>query len=131
VILFDSHGQLVSRSYGFRIAYSLTPTGWSEMGKLIMLNSSGNPAALGFVPGQPGPNPPPQSAFGLVVFNAEAFKSQDFTDSDTQIGGAGFDNKLNATLPGYGPEAAEETWIDQNSVPLIVNRYNGTLIRGE
>src|SRR6266550_8077634 len=45
VILFDAHGQLVSRTYGFRIAYSLTPTGWSDMGRLIMLNSSGNPSA--------------------------------------------------------------------------------------
>ena len=30
-----------------------------------------------------------------------------------------------------GPEQAEEDWIDKNSIPLIVNRYNGTLIRGE
>src|SRR6185295_9444931 len=38
VILFDSHGQLVSKTYGFRIAYPTS--GWSEMGRLIMLNSS-------------------------------------------------------------------------------------------
>ncbi|HEV8378692.1 MAG TPA: prepilin-type N-terminal cleavage/methylation domain-containing protein [Tepidisphaeraceae bacterium] len=131
VILFDSHGQLVSRTYGFRIGYS--PTVWSEMGKLIMLNSSGNPPGPGLVPGQPGPNPPPQSAFGLVLFNAEAFKGQDFHDADTQVGGAGFNNAPSATLPGYagGPEDLEERWLDQNSIPLIVNRYNGTLIRGE
>ena len=130
VILFDAHGQLVSRSYGFRLGY---PGGiWSEMGKLIMLSSSGPAPPIDFVPGQPGPNPPPQSAFGLVLFNSEAFHGQDFTDSDTQIAGAGFNNVLGASLPGYGgAEAAEETWIDQNSIPLIINRYNGTLIRGE
>jgi hypothetical protein len=137
VILFDGHGQLVSRTYGFRLGYS--PTIWSDMGKLIMLNTSGNPPGPGFVPGQPvggsgSPTPPPpQSAFGLVLFNAEAFRSQDFTDSDAQVAGSGFNNAPNATLPGYGggPEQKEEDWIDQNSVPLIINRYNGTLIRGE
>ena len=49
--------------------------------------------------------------------------------------GSGFANGASAigsSLPGYpGPEQAEEDWIDQNSVPLIINRYNGTLIRGE
>ncbi|HEV8293392.1 MAG TPA: hypothetical protein VGP94_15755, partial [Tepidisphaeraceae bacterium] len=51
VILFDGHGQLVSRNYGFRISY---PGGiWSEMGKLLLLNSSGAPPGpgFGFVPG--------------------------------------------------------------------------------
>ncbi len=28
-------------------------------------------------------------------------------------------------------ERGEEGWIDDNSVPLLINRYNGTLIRGE
>jgi hypothetical protein len=27
-------------------------------------------------------------------------------------------------------EKGEEDWIDGNSVPLIINRYNGTLVRG-
>ena len=143
VILFDSHGQLVSRTYGFRLAYPGSTPGslvWSDMGRLIMLNSSSNPPAPGFVPGQPiggsSPTPPyPQSAFGLVVFNAEAFKAKDFTDSDAQVAGSGFANgagAIGSSLPGYpGPELDEETWLDQNSVPLIINRYNGTLIRGE
>jgi len=142
VILFDSHGQLVSRTYGFRLAYP-SPSGagtWSEMGKLIMLSSSGPAPSGDFVPGQPiggsSPTPPyPQSAFGLVVFNAEAFKAKDFTDSDAQVAGSGFANgagAIGSSLPGYpGPELDEETWLDQNSVPLIINRYNGTLIRGE
>jgi prepilin-type N-terminal cleavage/methylation domain-containing protein len=144
VILFDSHGQLVSRSYGFRLGYPGATAGaanWSDMGKLIMLNSSGNPPALCFLPGQTiggaqTPTPPPsQSAFGLVVFSAEAFRSQDFTDSDAQVSGSGFANSsgaIGSSLPSYlGPEQTEEDWIDKNSIPLIVNRYNGTLIRGE
>jgi hypothetical protein len=28
-------------------------------------------------------------------------------------------------------EAAEEDWLDKNSTLLLVNRYNGTLMKGE
>ena len=137
VILFDSHGQLVSRTYGFRLGY---PAGgsanWSEMGRLLMLNSSSaSPPALGFVPGQPiggaASVPLPQSAFGLVLFNAETFKSQGYSEADSQVSGSGWDGSK-GPLPAYvNGEKQKEDWIDQNSVPLIVNRYNGTLIRGE
>jgi hypothetical protein len=27
--------------------------------------------------------------------------------------------------------AHEEAWLDNNSTPLMINRYNGTLVRGE
>jgi hypothetical protein len=69
----------------------------------------------------------------VIVFNAEAFNGQGFTEEDTQVGGSGFPNSKGAALPGYGggPEQKEEDWLDQNSIPLMVNRYNGTLIRGE
>jgi type II secretory pathway pseudopilin PulG len=134
VILFDGHGQLACRTYGFRMV-SIDPAGkpvWSEMGKLLSLKTSGAPPSF-YVPGGGAPaTPPPQSAFGLVVFNAESFKSQDFTDADTQLAGSGFDNGPGKSLSGYaGAESKEEEWIDQNSVPLMINRYNGTLIKGE
>ena len=151
VILFDSHGQIVCRNYGFRIGADPDPTTgkprkWSDMGKLLAPSSSGNPPVWGFIPGQgwlanaSGPlNPPaPQSSFGFVVFSAEAYKSSDYSDADTQIGGSGFNNGPNASLGGYmtpgnngKSEAQKETWIDQNSVPFLINRYNGTLVRGE
>jgi hypothetical protein len=32
----------------------------------------------------------------------------------------------------YAPaERNEEAWLDNNSTPLMINRYNGTLVRGE
>jgi type II secretory pathway pseudopilin PulG len=148
VILFDSHGHLVSRSYGFRLGYPgppgppAGPPTWSEMGRLLALNQGPTPPPNDFIPGQnfgvapptttPLNPPAPTSAFGLVIFSSEAFKGQDHRDDDSQGGGSGFFNQKGQTLPGYsGPEQAEELWIDQNSVPLIINRYNGTLIRGE
>ena len=46
-------------------------------------------------------------------------------------------NNGNAIDPQMQPaaynaaEQGEETWIDENSTPLLVNRFNGTLVRGE
>src|SRR5205085_1338503 len=39
VILFDQHGQLVSRTYAFRLGYIMPAGGaqWSDMGKLLFL----------------------------------------------------------------------------------------------
>ena len=42
-------------------------------------------------------------------------------DTDPQFAGGGYDDD----------EAREERWLDQNATPVLINRYNGTLIRGE
>ena len=74
----------------------------------------------------------PVSAFGFVLFDGVTFLESIGAD----------DPSTNPDLRGRtdpqvsGPknphnEDAEETWIDENSTPLIVNRYNGTLIRAE
>ena len=58
-------------------------------------------------------------------------------DRDAFIGGSGAADEKAANQDGQwagtysAHELAEETWIDQNSVPLQINRYNGTLVRGE
>jgi prepilin-type N-terminal cleavage/methylation domain-containing protein len=125
VILFDLHGQLVARTYGFRLDRGGLP---SDMHKLLYVQAGASTAP--YIPGSAAL--PPQSKFGLVLFPDEAFKGNEYTDSDTQIGGGGFNNAPGATLSGYDTaEKGEEDWIDQNSVPFMVNRYNGTLIRGE
>jgi hypothetical protein len=59
------------------------------------------------------------SSFGLVLLDGDAF-SNNANLTDPQATGA-----------TYGTELGEETWIDENSVPLLINRYNGTLVRGE
>ena len=40
------------------------------------------------------------------------------------------DNQPYNSPAGYN-EPAEELWIDQNALSLMINRYNGTLVRGE
>ena len=53
---------------------------------------------------------------GLVIYDNEAFATQEFDPAE------GIKTPL---------EAEENDWLDQNAVPYVVNRYNGTLIRGE
>jgi type II secretory pathway pseudopilin PulG len=52
--------------------------------------------------------------YGLLLYEKQAFAAADPTGSDD----------LN-----YG--AAQADWLNQNALALIVNRYNGTLFRGE
>jgi hypothetical protein len=70
------------------------------------------------------------------MFDREALKSQAFyTDNDysvkypnvnPQVSQYGSGNRAN---PDH--EGQEELWLDDNAVPVLVNRYNGTLLRGE
>ena len=66
-----------------------------------------------------------RSSLGFVLFDRQGFKSvSGHDDGDWQ------------TQPAAGPSdsvfgSPEEQWIDDNSVPLLINRYNGTLIRAE
>ena len=55
-----------------------------------------------------------------------------FADSqvDPRTKPNGADTFNDASTPPSA-EAAEERWIDENSTPLLINRYNGTLVRGE
>ena len=66
---------------------------------------------------------PQLSLFGFVLYDAEPFKSRGYTDSDPQ-----FDPTLAATPP---KSWKRKQWLDKNAVPFLINRYNGTLVRGE
>ena len=54
------------------------------------------------------------SQLGLVIYDNEAFATQNFSKLEKQR-----------------DEADECNWLDANAVPFVLNRYNGTLIRGE
>jgi prepilin-type N-terminal cleavage/methylation domain-containing protein len=73
-----------------------------------------------------------KSCFGFVLFDREMLKTQAFfTENDYS---AKYPN-VTPQLGSYGTpttgEGAEEDWIDKNAVPVLINRYNGTLLRGE
>ncbi|MEA2709979.1 MAG: hypothetical protein QOF78_2580 [Phycisphaerales bacterium] len=108
VILFNGRGQVINRTYGFRSGPA-TPTS-PRMNDLVLMFTS--PSL--FV--NPGTDvTPPSSAFGLVLFDRSQFLTHG-NDTDAQVSQA--------------DPAGEETWIDDNGVPLLVNRYNGSLVRG-
>jgi prepilin-type N-terminal cleavage/methylation domain-containing protein len=98
----------------------------------------------GYYP-QPSMNPQPKptvlSQVGIILFDYDAFKSLGFTDQDADIQSP--PPKMTSTYATPWPilttgdgdsihsEKDEETWLDTNSTPLMVNRFDGSLIRAE
>jgi prepilin-type N-terminal cleavage/methylation domain-containing protein len=114
VILFDGMGRLTFKTYGFLLRSNLLAT---AMGQLLL----GTPGVDFYTLPVSG-SVSTRTQIGLVAFEKDAFTNNGGTDGDPQI-----------ESPGTYPmtEQDEETWLDTNALPLIVNRYNGTLIRGE
>jgi prepilin-type N-terminal cleavage/methylation domain-containing protein len=69
------------------------------------------------------------SEFGLVLFDREAFSALGFDTIDPAYNPTG--PKSGAYTAGTPSEQAEETWLDTNASPLLINRFNGTLIQGQ
>jgi prepilin-type N-terminal cleavage/methylation domain-containing protein len=128
VILFDQAGRQSSKLYGFRageipVAGSpgkpvLTAMGQFLLGETAQVPASGSDAVMKDT-SNPGSH---RSNFGFVLYDDETFKARGFTDEDPQVSGGGRITQ---------PEKDEEKWLDENALPVLVNRYNGTLIRGE
>ncbi len=154
VILFDGNGRLVSKTYGFKL-FTASNAGnvQSPMGALLNI-----PLVAGgtdFVPIAPAGYPPPPnnlttpvriaSQVGLVLYDRQTFLSQvdsggtaNFTDGDPGMdpavagyGGYGVPNSPTKGINNGTGEGSEEGWLDVNATPILINRYNGTLIRGE
>ncbi len=65
-----------------------------------------------------------RSQVGLVLFDLNAYQ------------GAGGSLQYQGIFKGPAAaypsaEAAQELWLDKNATPLLINRYNGTLVKGE
>jgi type II secretory pathway pseudopilin PulG len=148
VILFDGNGRLISRSFAFRTrqpnpssnppAFTLPNDGnATAIGRLLYrgtnLDLNGNIHTVAdFIPWQTTPattwsnNTPLRSQFGLVLFDRETFANAGGNETDPEL--------LTSNTPytaNNNAERTEETWLDQNASPVLVNRYNGTVIRGE
>lgn len=125
VILFDSTGKLVSLQYGFRCS-GTTGSITGPMTAVASLLSQGNISNLGNGSAKDFAAPGTvYSQIGMAIFPREGFGAANYTLGDTQT---------DTTIDGgtYATnEKAEETWIDNNAVVQLVNRYNGTLIKSE
>jgi len=117
VILFDSTGRLTVKTYGLRLVNSGNPT---QLATFIYPNQ--NPTAL-TVTNWPGIATDPyylNSQIGLCLFDRETFVSatdsagSNFTPYNTTGGGISFSD-----------------WLDTNTTPIFVNRYDATLMRAE
>jgi prepilin-type N-terminal cleavage/methylation domain-containing protein len=90
------------------------------------------------------------SQFGLVLYDRQTFLAQTTTPGNNMTegdwifspGGSGknffqippafpasFSDEMAQNPPGQPP--SEEQWLDANSMPLLINRYDGTIIKGE
>jgi len=141
VILFDSQGKIIVTSYAFKtravdeVNVAFYPT---AMGRRLFTvtntDAEERTARATFlnvahvVPWQTQVNPaaparPVRSQVGFVLYDKSAFESQQFTTDDPQLA-----DRVYITDP---TEPGEETWLDENSTFYLVNRYNGTLVKGE
>jgi prepilin-type N-terminal cleavage/methylation domain-containing protein len=155
VILFDGSGQLTCRRYAFktffRVPPGLTERRPTRMGDLLFrptgdidpltghATSVNDVVPLALPPGGAVTNPYyAKSQIGLVLFDRESMRGavarnpatpqdEDSRDLDWQFSPSVGAYNQNAPYD----EASKERWLDDNAVPLLVNRYNGTLVRGE
>jgi prepilin-type N-terminal cleavage/methylation domain-containing protein len=139
VILFDAQGRLVCKQFVFKTRKPDTgsPTNYSltSLGRrLFTVNNTQAEeiarradvtAIANIVPWQRIPNPGRQcrTQVGFVLFDKAAFasKAPEFTVTDPQMSSTAYDTG----------ESNEETWLDENATVYLVNRYNGTLVKGE
>ena len=118
VVMFDPQGRLVLRDF------SLSST--DTLGQYLQLRASTTAQHI-------------VSGIGLALYETEAFKTAGFSESDSIYATAAYkvEAPTNAALmdgvmgsptaPAVAAEAQEETWLDTNGKPLLINRYTGSL----
>jgi len=75
------------------------------------------------------------SQYGVVVFQQEAYLGQRSPTQPEALYTDPTPALPSTPLPSYSTgsptQLTEENWLDQNATPLLIDRYTGTLIRGE
>ncbi|HEY2584340.1 MAG TPA: hypothetical protein VGI81_01095 [Tepidisphaeraceae bacterium] len=129
MILFDAQGNLLATPYGFRYLVTtvnssgVAVTVPSALSGVLFTSVTGTAPAL--PPGTPNLWPTAaniylRSQIGLVLVDKDTFQAQQTTATNKD----GNDKTA-------GAEPKIDGWLDQNTTPLLVNRYNGTLTRAE
>jgi len=124
VILFDGNGRVVSQNYGV-----------SQFSKLMTTSQVVTNYPFTNVPIYTGNQFGVASQYGLVVYQQAGYLNQ---RSPTQPEALYIDATPASPLTplpdytsGTPSQQTEENWLDQNATPLLINRYTGTLIRGD
>ncbi len=69
-----------------------------------------------------------------MLYDREQFKAMKSTVPAAVATDADFMTQIalpNTPAVVAAEEQNEELWLDNNTMPLVINRYNGTLIKGE
>jgi prepilin-type N-terminal cleavage/methylation domain-containing protein len=150
VVLFDATGKLIHRTYAFK-TYREAGTNWeaTRMGDLLFkptgvlipkehVHTLAPDPVYDVVPTQiTAASPrPPRSAIALAIFEREPFENRPRNPARPEITPQMDPELWDSASAEYGTtqpysEAEEERWIDENALQLLVNRYNGTLVRAQ
>jgi len=123
LILFGGDGALLARKYVI-VRPPVTDTDRTHLYYMMGFDQRAQPpaAALNFQSVGTNANFPLYSQLGVVLYDEENFRTAGGSQSDPT------NDNVNYSTTG---EAGEEQWIDNNALSLMINRYNGTLVRGE
>jgi len=136
IILFDQGGRLVSRRYGFHVSRAkvtgtkATGRELTDLGRLVFGENASPPTTDVIGNFRAGAEAVPRTQFGFVLYDEESFRNlfstpnDPYGEHDPQFTGGG-------QVGASSPEGKEEKWLDDNALPVLINRYNGTLIRGQ
>jgi type II secretory pathway pseudopilin PulG len=142
VILFDGYGRLSTAQYGFHCTNAANSTNISAAGPSGTYSLMGSLFATGGVAdaGASGTSARNFTAvlyaagytfagqLGIVLYDRDAY-SNSVTGVTTT--GRNEDHQIGSASPIGGDEAAREAWLQANADHLLVNRYNGTLFKGQ
>ena len=119
VILFDATGRLTVRTYGLRMT-SGTPSAPTQMATFLFPNLQPGAITVTSWPAQGATTQwCLQSQIGLCLFDRETFlAATSGTTQYTPYNSAGIVTDVNK-------------WLDTNTTPIFVNRYDATLMRAE
>jgi type II secretory pathway pseudopilin PulG len=132
VILFDANGRLTSKTYGFRCVVGTTGNFQrTALGKLLNPSVAATTPTLAFdvIPGPNSMTSLVRSQFGLVMYQQDAFMNA--TGGGLNLVGREADASVSGANYMTIGEKPEEDWLDNNATPLMINRYNGTLVKGD
>ena len=121
LILFGGDGALLHRKYIIGVPAN-TDTDQTHLFRVMGFDQRAG--ALATTPVGAAAAHPHYSQLGVVLYDEENFRTAGGTNDDPLNDNAVY------TAANYN-EPAEEQWLDRESLSLMVNRYNGTLVRGE
>ncbi len=70
----------------------------------------------------------PTASLGFVLFDEGVVKDK---FGDTYRGDPAYRLPTATTYATDGEESGEESWFDDNATAVLINRYNGTLVKGD